>query len=151
MVTWSKQIKNVLKADPDAALAPDVHPGPETELDFWAERAANLKSIHEQLEGAAVQKVVAVLRLARSTYHPAYVRLHSEVETALTQAADNVLFLAPLRPRLEKLLHRCAAPRHARGGLTAGRWCGQRAQRRRARTGTSSRRFRASSSPCSTP
>lgn len=110
VVTWSKQIKNVLKADPDAATAPGAFPGPEAELNFWAERAANLKSIHEQLEGAAVQKVVAVLRLARSTYHPAYLRLHGEVAEALTQAADNVLFLAPLRPRLEKLLHRCAPP-----------------------------------------
>ena len=108
VVTWTRQIKTVLKADPDDALKHGAHPGPETELNFWTERATNLNSIHEQLEGDAIQKVVLVLKLARSTYHPAYLRLYEEVEKARTQANDNVTFLAPLRPRLEKLLYRCA-------------------------------------------
>jgi dynein heavy chain len=51
------------------------HPGPLVELDFWRERADNLASIHEQLAGERVQKVVRVLELARSTYHPAFDRL----------------------------------------------------------------------------
>lgn len=57
IVTWTRQIKNVLKADPDTPLkayadnAPKAYPGPMTELDFWTERAANLNSIHEQLSG----------------------------------------------------------------------------------------------------
>jgi hypothetical protein len=45
------------------------------ELDFWRERADNLASIHEQLAGERIQKVVRVLELARSTYHPAFERL----------------------------------------------------------------------------
>jgi hypothetical protein len=52
-----------------------VYPGPLTELDFWVERAGNLNSIHEQLCGEKIQKVVKVLELANSTYHPAFERL----------------------------------------------------------------------------
>ena len=108
VVTWTRQIKSVIKADPDEPLKRGECPGPETELNFWTERATNLNTIHEQLHGTAIQKVVTVLRLARSTYHPAYLRLSEEVDKARTQANDNVTFLAPLRPRLEKILFRCA-------------------------------------------
>jgi hypothetical protein len=52
-----------------------VYPGPLTELDFWVERAGNLNSVHEQLCGEKIQKVVKVLQLANSTYHPAFERL----------------------------------------------------------------------------
>lgn len=54
---------------------PGVYPGPLTELTFWTERAANLSSIHDQLTGEKIQKVVKVLELAKSTYHPAFQRL----------------------------------------------------------------------------
>jgi dynein heavy chain len=52
-----------------------AYPGPLTELDFWVERAGNLNSIHEQLCGEKIQKVVKVLELANSTYYPALERL----------------------------------------------------------------------------
>lgn len=58
---------------------PGVSPGPLTELDFWQERSSNLNSIQQQLVGEKVAKVVKVLELARSTYHPAFVRLMEEV------------------------------------------------------------------------
>jgi dynein heavy chain, axonemal len=106
VVTWTKQIKNVLKSDPDEPLKSGLHVGPETEVNFWTERANNLNSIHEQLQGDKVQKIVTVLKLAQSTYHPAYIRLAEEVEKAKTRANDNVKFLAPLKPRLEKVLYR---------------------------------------------
>jgi dynein heavy chain, axonemal len=32
---WTKQIKNVLKLDPENALKKGKHPGPETEIEFW--------------------------------------------------------------------------------------------------------------------
>jgi dynein heavy chain len=53
---------------------PHKYPGPLEELNFWAERAANLNSIHDQLIGDKIQKVVKVLELARSTYYPAFQR-----------------------------------------------------------------------------
>ena len=91
IVTWTKQIKNVLKADPDTPLRePRAYPGPMAEVNFWSERAANLNSIHEQLSGEKIQKVVKILELAKSAYFPAFERLYSEVELARTEANDNV-------------------------------------------------------------
>jgi Dynein heavy chain, N-terminal region 1 len=65
VVTWTRQIKTVLKADPDEALKRGECPGPETELNFWTERATNLNLIHEQLHGDAIQKVVKARCRAR--------------------------------------------------------------------------------------
>eukprot|EP00955_Chlamydomonas_euryale_P098697 365162-Chlamydomonas_euryale.AAC.21 len=95
---------DVLKANPDAALkVPKAYPGPNTELDFWTERAANLNSIHDQLCSEKIQKVVQILELAKSTYYPAFERLFNDVKAARTEANSNVQFLQPLRKYFEKL------------------------------------------------
>ena len=52
VVTWTRQIKGVLKTDPETALKEGNHPGPLAELEFWSDKAANLNAIHEQLRGA---------------------------------------------------------------------------------------------------
>lgn len=61
---------------------PNTYPGPLAEVDFWMARAANLNSIHEQLTGDKIQRVVKVLELANSTYHPAFSRLMQVREPA---------------------------------------------------------------------
>lgn len=104
MVTWTRQIKNVLKADPETALKEvSAYPGPLNEMDFWISRAGNLNSIYEQLTGERVRKVVRVLELTKSTYHPAFVRLAREVELARLESNSNVKYLKPLRRYFEKL------------------------------------------------
>eukprot|EP00201_Polytomella_parva_P017476 CAMPEP_0175071536 /NCGR_PEP_ID=MMETSP0052_2-20121109/19298_1 /TAXON_ID=51329 ORGANISM="Polytomella parva, Strain SAG 63-3" /NCGR_SAMPLE_ID=MMETSP0052_2 /ASSEMBLY_ACC=CAM_ASM_000194 /LENGTH=4543 /DNA_ID=CAMNT_0016338719 /DNA_START=12 /DNA_END=13643 /DNA_ORIENTATION=- len=104
VVTWTKQIKNVLKADPDAPLKEaGNYPGPMTELKFWNERSTNLNSIYEQLTGEKVQKVVTALELVNSTYHPAFLRLLKEVQACREEANENVKFLKPLHKYLDKL------------------------------------------------
>jgi hypothetical protein len=59
-----------------------VYPGPLTEVDFWSARSANLNSIHDQLTSERIQKVVTVLELAKSTYHPAFQRMLHDVAVA---------------------------------------------------------------------
>eukprot|EP00899_Mesostigma_viride_P009330 jgi/Mesvir1/18399/Mv14277-RA.1 len=103
VVTWTRQIKNVLKADPEAALKEGLNPGPLVELDFWQAKAANLNSIHEQLSGEKIQKVVKVLDLTKSTYYPAFTRLCREVAVGRLEANDDVRFLKPLKPYFERL------------------------------------------------
>ena len=49
VVTWTKQIKNVLKLDPEHALKSGDHPGPMAELEFWASKARHLNSVKEQV------------------------------------------------------------------------------------------------------
>jgi dynein heavy chain len=39
IVTWTRQIKGVLKTDPEAALKDGLNPGPLTELEFWEDKA----------------------------------------------------------------------------------------------------------------
>jgi dynein heavy chain len=57
VVTWTRQIKNVLKTDPEAVLKHGEHPGPLVEVEFWAAKAQNLNSIYEQLSGPHIRKV----------------------------------------------------------------------------------------------
>ena len=67
---------------PHVSQEAGAYPGPLSELNFWTERAANLNSVHEQLTGDKIQKVVRVLELAKSTYFPAFQRLFQEVRGA---------------------------------------------------------------------
>ena len=103
VVTWTRQIKNVLKADPEAALKEGLNPGPLTELEFWTARSANLNSIHEQLQGPKIQKVIKVMELSKSTYSPAFNRLCKDVAVSRVEANENVKFLKPLKKFFEKL------------------------------------------------
>ena len=93
VVTWTRQIKNVLKLDPENVLKSGSHPGPLAELNFWNQKAANLNSIQEQLQGEKIRKVVRVLDLTKSTYYPAFNRLCKEVAAACLEANDNVRYL----------------------------------------------------------
>ena len=52
VVTWTKQIKNVLKLDPEHALKSGSHPGPMAEIEFWQAKSRHLNSIQQQLQGA---------------------------------------------------------------------------------------------------
>ena len=103
IVTWTRQIKGVLKTDPEAALKEGLNPGPLTELEFWEDKAANLNAIHEQLSGEKIRKVVKVLEVSKSSYYPAFQRLCKEVAQARVEANDNVLFLKPLDKYFQKL------------------------------------------------
>lgn len=106
IVTWTKQIKAVLKGDPDSALKiKGNYPGPLIELDFWKERAANLNAIEDQLASPKIQKIVAVLEEAKSTYYGSYQRLHKVQSTerqygrpAPLLARVSVGFTWPLHP-----------------------------------------------------
>jgi dynein heavy chain len=63
IITWTKQIKNVLKLEPEQALKAGnpPNPGPMTELKFWENKAANLNSIYEQLQSVDVKTILRFL------------------------------------------------------------------------------------------
>lgn len=103
VVTWTKQIKNVLKLDPEHALKSGDHPGPMVELAFWAAKARHLNSIQQQLNGERVRKVMKVLDLTKSTYCSPFNRLCKEVAAACDEANDNTKYLATLKDELQKL------------------------------------------------
>jgi len=45
LLHWTRQIKNVLKQDPESALKSGNHPDPLTEIQFWKDKSENLNSI----------------------------------------------------------------------------------------------------------
>jgi dynein heavy chain len=124
VVTWTRQIKNVLKQEPEDLLKNDpghsgkpegsvsghtktgfpLNPGPGEELQFWISKAENLNSIHEQLNSTKIRKVLNVLEMSKSTYYPAFDRLCREVYHARAEANDNLVYLRPAERYFSQLL-----------------------------------------------
>lgn len=74
VVTWSRQIREVLKASLEGQLKNMKCPGPMVELQYWEDRAANLNGIQEQLENGNVKMMIKSLEDSQSTYFPAFQR-----------------------------------------------------------------------------
>lgn len=95
VVTWTRQIKMILKLEPEQMFKGKQNPGPGQELEFWTNKANNLNSIHEQLNGDKIRKVMDVLEASKSTYYPAFDRLCKEVAVSRDEANDTLLYLKP--------------------------------------------------------
>jgi dynein heavy chain len=104
IITWTKQIKNVLKLEPEQALKQGNDPGPLTELEFWEKKANNLNSIYEQLESNEVQNILRFLEGNKSTYTNPFSKLQKEVMNSRIEANDNFKYLNTLRPWFNKLV-----------------------------------------------
>ncbi|KAG7392404.1 hypothetical protein PHYPSEUDO_000812 [Phytophthora pseudosyringae] len=105
LITWTKQIKNILKQDPEALLnqRDHVHQGPMEELHFWAAKAKNLNSIFAQLQSDSIRKVLQYLDASKSTYNAPFAKLCKEVFLARAEANDNKHYLWPLAKWFEQL------------------------------------------------
>ncbi|GBG27447.1 Dynein heavy chain 17, axonemal [Hondaea fermentalgiana] len=106
VITWTKQIKNVLKMDPESRLKVGANPTPDQEIAFWRTKAANLNSIFTQLQSDRIRKVLRVLDSSKSTYCNPFAKLCKEVFSARIEANDNVRYLAMLEPWVNKLQQR---------------------------------------------
>jgi dynein heavy chain len=106
VITWTKQIRHVLKQDPEMLLKDGrSNPEPSAELQFWKNKAANLNSIHSQLGMDGLKKVLKFLETNKSTYTTPFSRLQKEVEEAREEANDNLKFLSTLNKGIEKLMN----------------------------------------------
>ncbi|KDO31249.1 hypothetical protein SPRG_03866 [Saprolegnia parasitica CBS 223.65] len=103
IVTWTKQIKNVLKQDPEELLKQGMNPTPDAEIEFWKLKAANLNSIFEQLQSKRVRKILTALDRSKSTYCTPFARLCKEVFTARIEANDNTKYLRTLEEWFHRL------------------------------------------------
>lgn len=103
LITWTKQIKNVLRLDPESKLKQNKNPGPLEEISFWKYKAANLNSIFEQLQTPRVRKVLRYLDSSKSTYNEPFAKLCKEAFDARDEANSNVNFLRPLHSWLLRL------------------------------------------------
>jgi len=103
VVTWTKQIKRVLKMDPEAPLKRGEHPSPDVELDFWRTKASALNTVFRQLNSERVRRVLQFLDEAHSTYCTPFAKLCREVFAAREEANDNVKYLRTLDNWVSKL------------------------------------------------
>lgn len=103
IITWTKQIKNVLKLDPEAPLRRGLNPTPEVEIEFWKSKAAHLNSIWVQLKGKAVIKTIRILETNKSTYVPTFASLCESVFEARLEANDNTKYLRTLEDWFSQL------------------------------------------------
>lgn len=103
IITWTRQIKNVLKQDPEGALKAGNNPDPLTELEFWKNKAENLNSIYKQLQSEKIKKVLKFLEQNKSTYTGPFGKLQKDVQTARTEANDNYRYLVTLEGLFKSL------------------------------------------------
>jgi dynein heavy chain len=103
VITWTKQIKAVLKQDPEGLLKQGLHPTPDREIAFWDNKAENLNAIFEQLQGDRIRRVLRFLDQSKSTYCTPFAKLCKEVFTARIEANDNVKFLRTLESWFQSL------------------------------------------------
>ena len=97
IIHWQKQIKNVLKQDPENSLKDGKHPEPMTELDFWQNKAENLNSICLQLNSERIKKVLKFLEQNKSTYTTPFSKLQKEVQISQKEANENFKYLSTLK------------------------------------------------------
>jgi len=81
IVQWSKQIKHVLKQDPENALKNGNNPSPMEELNFWKNKSDNLNSICQQLSSERIKKVLKFLEQSVER-----TQVHSDPQTEYTRA-----------------------------------------------------------------
>ena len=103
LVTWTRQIKVVLKQDPEQLLKRGQHPGPISEIQFWRQQSTDLNAIFRQLQSEQVRAVLQHLDQAKSTYNMPFAKLCKEVFGARAEANDNLRYLRPLESWFERL------------------------------------------------
>ncbi|RKP21352.1 hypothetical protein ROZALSC1DRAFT_27237, partial [Rozella allomycis CSF55] len=102
VIEWTHQIHIVVKSN-SASLNEDSNPGPMVEIEFWAAKFANLKSISQQLNSEKIQKVAKILEESNSTYYPAFRGMCDKVSNALDEAQDINTYLQAFKPHAERL------------------------------------------------
>lgn len=98
VVHWTKQIKTVLRLDPENALKDGNDPPPTAEIEFWKNKSLNLDSIAEQLSKERVKKVLKFLEQNKSTYTGPFSKNQKEVAIAREEAKENYMYLQTLDP-----------------------------------------------------
>lgn len=96
IIHWQKQIKNVLKQDPENSLKDGKNPLPMTEIAFWRSKSENLNKICEQLNQESIKKVLKFLEQNKSTQTTPFSKLQKEVQIARKEAEENYQYLTTL-------------------------------------------------------
>eukprot|EP00759_Apiculatamorpha_spiralis_P055577 PhF_6_TR7845/c0_g1_i1/m.11422/K10408/DNAH; dynein heavy chain, axonemal len=100
IVSWTQQIKAAMKRNPEEMLEEAKrgaeHPGPMMEIEFWKQKAENLKQLEDQIYSPKVLKVMILLKKAGSSYYQPFAALLQELKEATAEARDNYRYMKPL-------------------------------------------------------
>jgi dynein heavy chain len=110
IVHWTKQIKTVLRLDPETALKNGNDPDPLTEVAFWRSKSENLNAICEQLNFERIKKVLKFLEQNKSTYTGPFSKLQKEVQIASAEARENYTYLQTLEGLFNDLTDAAKSP-----------------------------------------
>jgi len=111
---WTKQIKVGINKEPTILFKNGGNPDPLDELRFWAEKAEDLQSIQDQLNGVDIAKCIAVFRECEDNTGALlernqamlladYDELTMKLRQELYAASSNVCFLKSLQREFETL------------------------------------------------
>lgn len=104
VVHWTKQIRTVLRLDPETALKDGDDPPPTAEIEFWKNKSQNLDDIAEQLGRERVKKVLKFLEQNKSTYTGPFSKQQKEVSIAREEARENWIYLQTLDGLFRELI-----------------------------------------------
>jgi len=100
IITWTDQIKSVLRSDPADILKEKDTVGSMSQTYFWEQKLKTLDKLQSQLSSPKIKRILKVLKTAKSTYLPAFERLCDGVRQSQQEASETVPYLKTLDPYL---------------------------------------------------
>mmetsp|Transcript_14483 Transcript_14483/g.50911 ORF Transcript_14483/g.50911 Transcript_14483/m.50911 type:complete len:4419 (-) Transcript_14483:356-13612(-) len=101
LIHWTRQIKE--GTSQQDSTQDGEHNGPLDEIEFWNARDNNLSRLHEQLQSAKLQRILAIQELAKSAYLRQFRLLENDIKAGTIEAKENLRWLSFLREPCEKL------------------------------------------------
>ncbi len=105
VVTWTRLIKNVLKADNSIDVRETDLVGTAHEFAFWSSREDTLRSLCDQVQHDRMRKALRMLELSKSTYYAPFLRLTRELSMARVEASEVATFLRPMQRLVAAFSH----------------------------------------------
>lgn len=103
VVQWSNKMQTVLMTDPETLMKQGGHPDPMVEVQFWASKAKDLNSLHDQLVSPKMRAVISTLSDMKSPLAAQFEKLANQVLVAREEAAENTRFLRTLKKYFQNL------------------------------------------------
>ncbi|XP_046594204.1 dynein beta chain, ciliary [Neodiprion lecontei] len=103
VIKWAYLVNDVVTHESSSAFDNGQNPTPNTELEYWSTRLANLRYIFEQLREDRVKKMAIILEKTDSAYFPCFRTLFGNVVSALAEAREVSLYLSPLTKNFKSI------------------------------------------------
>ncbi|XP_076457719.1 uncharacterized protein LOC143291635 isoform X3 [Babylonia areolata] len=112
VIGWIKQIRGVLRHDPqsDLALQAGAEPGPLDEVQMWEKHLSRLRSINKQLDSDVAKDILNNLEQADSQYAHSFQSVRKDISKAESETMKILKFLSTMRPWFQQL-HDAIEPR----------------------------------------